>query len=147
MPFVWHFLVWSRGVAICGLALLLLLTPMCGAFCHAQSCPAPKHDSKTSGCHESASAASGGSPNHTIEALRTCNLQDLPAVLPGNFRAPSLRATPFVKSSGRGDSQALLAFTGPLASRLARGETARDNTRGHGLRLDADSSSALILRI
>ena len=147
MPFVAHGLVLSRGAAICGLALLLLLTPMCGALCHAQSCPALTHNLKTSRCHEFAGAVSGGSLDRTIDSLRTCNLQELPAVLPANFRAPSLRVAPFLKSSGRGESLALLALARPLGSRIAPRAAARDNTGRHALRLGADSPFALPLRI
>ena len=143
MSFVVHSLALARGAGICGLALALLLTPMCGALCHAQSCPAPAHE-KTSGCHDSAGAVLGGSANGTIDSVRTCNLGELPAVLPGNSRSSWLRATPLVKSPGRGEFLVSPAFAHlPVWSRQG---TAARCARGEAPRLDA-GSSFLILRI
>ena len=126
--------------------MLLLLTPLCGEVCHAQSCPALAHEPKMSGCHESAGVGLAASRSSVLDSARTCNLEQLPAVLPADFRAPSLRSAPFVKSSSL-ESPAVLASAQLLRSRLAMRTAADGNTRSHGLRPDADCSSPLVLRI
>ena len=116
MSFAAHSLALARGASLCGLALLLLLTPICGALCHTQWCLAPAHSSGTSPCHESANAGRNDSADGRIDSLRICSLRELPATLPADSRAQSLLAERFVKSVAGAESWAAPVFLNLLVS-------------------------------
>jgi hypothetical protein len=78
----------TKGVATCALSLLLLVTPVCSAFCKFQACEAPKTAGE-SPCHESAGAVTSEHGSDSFGSERSCALEELPVVLPANFRGPS----------------------------------------------------------
>jgi hypothetical protein len=67
------------------LAVLLLLTPMCGATCQAQMCAHTQAGGEKSACHESLAAPADASDSH-ISSMQNCALQQLPVALPASFR-------------------------------------------------------------
>jgi hypothetical protein len=76
----------AKPALICTLALLLLVTPVCGALCNANACDLAKPADK-SRCHESTSATASERANRTWQAERNCGLQDLLVALPTDFRS------------------------------------------------------------
>jgi len=70
------------------LAVLLLLTPMCGAICQAQMCSPPQAGAEKSVCHESFGGAADSSDIH-ISSMQNCTLQQLLVALPASFRSVS----------------------------------------------------------
>ena len=75
----------AKTIVIGMLALLLLVTPVCGALCKAQACALPKAAEK-SPCHESASAMANENGS-SLRSERNCGLPELPVALPADFRS------------------------------------------------------------
>jgi hypothetical protein len=76
----------TRGASVFALAFLLLLSPVCGAFCQAQMCDTPQARPGKSSCHESFSAAADSSTGH-VSSIQNCALQQQPVALPVGFRS------------------------------------------------------------
>jgi hypothetical protein len=91
-----------RGASVFVLAVLLLLSPVCGAFCQAQMCDTPQAGAEKSSCHESFNAAADSSFSH-VSSIQNCALQQQPFALPVGFRsAPG--DSPLVESATHGTS-------------------------------------------
>jgi hypothetical protein len=91
-----------RGASVFVLAALLLLSPVCGAFCQAQMCDTPQAGAEKSSCHESFNAAADSSFSH-VGSIQNCALQRQPVALPVGFRsAPG--DSPLVKNATHGAS-------------------------------------------
>jgi len=75
-----------RGASVFVLAFLLLLSPVCGAFCQAQMCDTPPAGAGKSSCHESFSAVADPSTSH-VNSIQNCALQQQPVALPVGFRS------------------------------------------------------------
>jgi hypothetical protein len=93
-----------RGASVIVLAFLLLLSPVCGAFCQAQMCDTPKAGAENSSCHESFTAAANSSISH-VSSIQNCALQQQPVALPVGFRSIS-SDSPLVASTGHSASPA-----------------------------------------
>ena len=65
----------AKSAGGCVLALLLLLTPLCSEFCHAQLCRPDQLPSEKSACHESARTFTAGSAKSNVRSVQTCNLR------------------------------------------------------------------------
>jgi hypothetical protein len=78
-------IAWTKTALICVLALLLLVTPVCGALCQAQACDLLKAAEKST-CHESAGSMTNRAGS-SVRAERSCGLQELPVALPADFRS------------------------------------------------------------
>ena len=91
-----------RGASVFVLAILLLLSPVCGAFCQAQMCAAPQAGAQKSSCHESFSAAADSSASH-VNAIQNCALQQQPVALPVGFRSAA-GDSPLVDNAAHGTS-------------------------------------------
>jgi len=74
-----------RGASVFVLAVLLLLSPVCGAFCQTQICFSPQPGAERSSCHESYAAAADSSFSR-VSSIQNCALQQQPA-LPVGFRS------------------------------------------------------------
>src|SRR5215469_17425315 len=76
----------SKHTAICAVAIVLLLNPACGEFCHGQSCSLVKAEIAKPSCHESPGLA--GRPGaDALRATRICGSRQAPAVLPVGSRS------------------------------------------------------------
>jgi hypothetical protein len=75
-----------RGASVFVLAVLLLLSPVCGTSCHAQMCARPQAGSEKSSCHESFNTAADSSFSH-VSSIQNCALQQQPVALPVGFRS------------------------------------------------------------
>src|SRR5215472_14274243 len=95
----------SRGIA-CLLAMLVLLTPVCDEWCRSKACGETSAAAEKSPCHEMAGSGSHDAADGSIHAVRTCGLQQFPAVLQLNSRelAPRLEAA---NASRGGDRSAI----------------------------------------
>jgi len=74
-----------RGVSVFLLALVLLLSPVCGALCQAQMCDTPQAGAQNSSCHESVHSTADSSNGH-VSSIQNCALQQQPVALPVGFR-------------------------------------------------------------
>jgi hypothetical protein len=91
-----------RGASVFVLAVLLLLSPVCGPFCQAQMCDTPRAGGEKSSCHESFNAAADSSFSH-FSSIQNCALQQQPVALPVGFRsAPG--DSPLVENAAHGTS-------------------------------------------
>ena len=142
-----HSLALARGAFVCGLALLLLLTPMCGALCHARLCQAPRHDAGTSSCHDSASAGLSDAAKGRIHSVQTCNFEELPAALPANSRAQSLVAMRFANSAGSALFLSAPVFANLLASWFPHHSAFPGNTPGQSPLVQTAGVPFLALRV
>jgi hypothetical protein len=88
MDFAVRKFVAVRSGSVLVLAVLLLLTPMCGAICQAQMCAPTPAGGEKSACHESFAAAADASNSH-ISSMQNCTLQQLSVALPASFRSLS----------------------------------------------------------
>jgi hypothetical protein len=79
----------AKAAMICAVALMLLLDPFCGEFCHAQSCSASKTQTGKSACHGSNGMMAENRANGAVHAARICGLQETPAALPVSAGASS----------------------------------------------------------
>src|SRR5215471_460869 len=79
----------AKGAMICAVATMLLLNPVCGEFCHAQSCSTAKTQTGKSACHGSNGLRAENSANDAVHAARICGLQEPPAALPVSASASS----------------------------------------------------------
>src|SRR5215470_15030023 len=75
----------SKSALVCLLALLLLLTPVCGSLCSAQACEQPRAEEK-SPCHDSVGSRGHEHEGSTLRSERNCGLDELPVALPADFR-------------------------------------------------------------
>jgi len=85
MAFWTPMIAWTKTVSICVLALLLQVTPVCGALCKAHACDLLKAAEKST-CHESAVSMTDRAGS-SVRAERSCGLQELPVALPADLRS------------------------------------------------------------
>jgi hypothetical protein len=89
----------GRASALCSLALLLLLAPICSARCQAKSCDAPEPGTQKSACHEDSGGMAAASEHGRMHSQRNCGARELPGALPANPRNGSQDSMALAKSS------------------------------------------------
>jgi hypothetical protein len=102
-----------RGASVLVLAVLLLLTPICGAICQAQMCDAQQTGAEKPACHESSGVTADPSNSH-ISAIRNCSLQQIPVALPASFRLASGDSLFFAKTERNASPLAILGIVLPV---------------------------------
>jgi len=100
MSFVARSFAVGRVSAVCSLALLLLVAPICGTRCQAQFCDAPQPGTQKSACHEGSGGMAGASAHGQMHSLRNCGKRELPCALPANPRNGSRDSMALAKSEG-----------------------------------------------
>jgi hypothetical protein len=133
----------AKGALIGALSLLLLATPVCGVFCTAQVCEAPKTAEK-SPCHELVGTTANELAGLSLRSDGNCALQELPVALPANFRT---------SSSDLLSSVSTMSLVAPSEFSFTAGQLLldcspdfRDSRRSRAL-LDVSLSSPVPLRI
>jgi hypothetical protein len=104
-----------RNASVLVLAVLLLLSPVCGALCQAQVCDAGQSAVNEPACHQSFSAASDSSAGQ-ISSFENCGLQDLPVALPVSFRSLT-GDSPLISSAAHSASPLAVRAIGFLQER------------------------------
>lgn len=131
-----------RSVSLLAVAVLLLLTPVCGVLCQGRMCDLPLAGAEKSPCHESLGAAADPSARH-IGSIRDCTLQELPIALPASFRS----AAGDFQILAHSEHHALSLAVPAIELAPARQFSLRFSSSAESRSLNAFASSSLVLRI
>src|SRR5262249_13734938 len=122
------------------IALLLMLTPVCGSLCRAQACESPQSSAPRSHCHQS--AAMHGAAGSAIHGSRLCSQQEAPSAW---LRPESLEQSA-AENLSRGASVPMNACVAPSAH-LAKYSSTASKALSPSPHAFPDSASPLILRL
>jgi hypothetical protein len=131
-----------RSASLLVVAVLLLLTPVCGVLCQGRMCDPPLAGAEKSACHESLGAAADPFTRH-IGSIRGCTLQELPIALPASFRS----AAGEFQLLAHSEHHALSLGVPAIELAPARQFSLRFSSLAASPSLSAFASSSLVLRI